>query len=236
MNTEIAELQDAVSRRARVTITAEVPVGSATAAAPPRLGEVAARTAVSLTVACVVPAVLIYASLVAFSLATAVVVALAWTCGVIAWRWATQRRPSALLFLTVTIMAVRTGFTLATGNSYVYFIQPVFADALVAMIFLASLLSTRPVIARLAADFYPMARSVASRPPIRLLFRRLTLMWGLVIIAKGSVTFYLLQSQSLVDFVLMKGIAIVTLTSLAAAATIWMSAVVVRREHLIAAH
>ena len=217
-----------------MTTTFEEPLVSATAP-PPRLRDVAARTAVSLTVACVIPAVLIYACLVAFSLPTAVVVALAWTCGVIGWRWATQRRPSALLLLTVTIMAVRTGFTLATGNTYVYFVQPVFADALVACIFLGSLLSPRPVVARLAADFYPMARSVAARPRISLLFRRLTLMWGLVIIAKGSITFYLLQSQSLVDFVLIKGIAIVTLTSLGAAATIWMSAVVVRREHLIAA-
>lgn len=234
MNTDTVGLPCAAGRRVRVTITREAPQASPTATRPPRILDVASRTAVSLTVACVIPAVLIYASLVAFSLATAVLVALAWTCGVIGWRWATGRRPSALLFLSVTIMAVRTGFTLATGNSYVYFIQPVFADALVAIMFLGSLLVGRPVVARLAADFYPMARSMASRPGIRRLFRRLTLMWALVIIAKGSITFYLLQSQSLVDFVLIKGIAIVTLTSLAAVATIWMSAVVVRREHLVA--
>ena len=188
----------------------------------------------SLTVACVIPALLIYTTLVAFSITTAVLVALAWAIGAIVWRWVSGRPPSALLLLTVAIMTVRTAFTLATGNTYVYFIQPVFADALVATLFLVSLLHARPVVARLAADFYPMAHGVAARPRIRLLFRRLTLMWGLVIIAKGSVTLYLLESQSLVDFVLIKGIAIITLTSTAAAATIWMSAIVVRKEHLIA--
>jgi len=220
----------------RFTIATEQARGTptVTVAPLPRIRDVLARTAGSLTVACVIPAALIYLTLVAFNLATAVLVALAWTCGVIGWRWATQRRPSALLFLTVTIMAVRTGFTLATGNSYVYFIQPVFADALVAIIFLASLLSTRPVVARLAADFYPMAKTLASRPGIRRLFWRITLMWGLVILGKGSITLYLLQSQSVVDFVLLKGVAIVGLTSLAAGVTIWMSAVVVRREHLAA--
>jgi hypothetical protein len=201
--------------------------------ATPCLKAVMRRTAVSLTVACVIPALLIYTTLVAFSITTAVLVALAWAIGAICWRWLTGRPPSALLLLTVAIMAVRTAFTLATGNTYVYFIQPVFADGLVAALFLVSLLNSRPVVARLAADFYPMGHGVAARPRIRLLFRRLTLMWGLVIIAKGSVTLYLLESQSLVDFVLIKGIAIITLTSTAAAATIWMSAVVVRKENLL---
>ena len=199
----------------------------------PSLRAVVKRTAVSLTVACVIPALLIYTTLVAFSISTAVVVALAWACGAICWRWITRRPPSALLLLTVMIMTVRTAFTLATGNTYIYFIQPVFADALVATIFLGSLLSARPAIERIAADFYPTAALVADRPRVRRLFRRLTIMWGIVILAKGSATFYLLQSQSMVDFVLIKGIAIITLTSLGAAATIWMSALVARQEHLI---
>jgi uncharacterized membrane protein len=199
----------------------------------PTVRAVIGRTVISLTVACFIPALLIYTSLVVFSISTAVLVALGWACGAIGWRWLTGRPTSALLFLTVAIMAVRTAFTLVTGNTYVYFIQPVFADALVATIFLASLLHSRPMVARLAADFYPMVQAIAARPRIRSLFRRLTLMWGLVIISKGTVTLYLLQTQSTVDFVLFKGIAIITLTSTAAAATIWMSALAVLKEHLL---
>ena len=83
-------------------------------------------------------------------------------------------------------MTIRTGFTLATGNTFVYFVQPVFADAAVAAIFLGSLLSARPIVARLAPDFYPIDDALAARPRIRRLFRRLTLLWGLVIVAKGA--------------------------------------------------
>jgi len=138
-----------------------------------------------------------------------------------------------LLVLTLGIMTIRTVFTLATGNTFVYFVQPVFADAAVAAIFLVSLWSARPIVARLAPDFYPMDAALAARPRIRRLFRRLTLLWGLVIVVKGSVTLWLLVSLSTVNFVLIKSSAIITLTLVAAAATVVLSAMVGRQEGLL---
>jgi hypothetical protein len=138
------------------------------------------------------------------------------------------------LALALAVVVVRTGFALATGNTFVYFIQPVFADAAVAIAFLGSLLTARPAVARLAGDFYPMNDELAARPRVRRLFRRLTLMWGLVIIAKGSMTLWLLESQSTVDFVAMKTAAVVALTGTAAAATVWLAAVVARKEGMLA--
>ena len=135
----------------------------------------------------------------------------------------------------MVIMTVRTGFTLATGNTFVYFIQPVFADALVATVFLGSLWTARPIVARLSRDFYPMDDATAAQPAIRRLFRRLTLMWGLVVVAKASVTLWLLESQSTVDFVLIKNAAVITLTLLAVAVTVAMSVAVGRREGLLPA-
>jgi uncharacterized membrane protein len=130
-------------------------------------------------------------------------------------------------------MTVRTAFTLVTGNTFIYFVQPVFADFAVAAIFLGSLWSDRPVIARLAPDFYPMSRAVAARPEMRALFRRLTLMWGLVILVKGSITLWLLETLSTVNFVLIKGGAIITLTLTAAVVTIVWSVIVGRQEGLV---
>ena len=127
----------------------------------------------------------------------------------------------------------QNGFTLATGNTFVYFVQPVFADAAVAAIFLGSLLSARPIVARLAPDFYPIDDALAARPRIRRLFRRLTLLWGLVIVAKGSVTLWLLLSLSTVNFVLIKSSAIISLTLLAAVTTLALAAIVGRQEGLL---
>jgi hypothetical protein len=58
-------------------------------------------------------------------------------------------------------------------------------------------------------------------------------MWGLVVVVKGSMTLWLLESQSMVDFVVIKSSAIVTLTLVAVAVTIGMSAYVGRQEGLL---
>ena len=202
-------------------------------AAHPHLRDVVARVAVSLATAVFAPAALLWVMLVIFNVATAVIVALAWMVGAMGWRWVTKRPVSGLLLLTLGIMTVRTAFTLATGNTFIYFVQPVFADFAVAAIFLGSLWSARPVIARLAPDFYPMSAAVAARPEMRSLFRRLTLMWGLVILAKGTITLWLLETLGTVNFVLIKGGAIITLTLTAAVVTVVWSVIVGRQEGLL---
>jgi hypothetical protein len=93
--------------------------------------------------------------------------------------------------------------------------------------------TARPIVARLAPDFYPIDATLAARPRVRRLFQRLTLLWGLVIVLKASLTLWLLVSLSTVNFVLIKGSAILALTLLAVAATIMLSAIVGRQEGLL---
>jgi intracellular septation protein A len=200
----------------------------------PRLRAIVARTATSLSVACVAPAVLLSVAVLVLNVMAAVVTALVWTCGAMCWRWATSRPPSGLLLVTVVVLIVRSAFTLATGNTYVYFLQPVFANVAVALVFIVSLATATPVVARLAGDFYPMESDVANRPRVQRLFWQLTLMWGIVCLAKGLVTFWLLQAQSQADFVMIKNAAITSITAVTVTATIWLSAVVARKEGLLA--
>ncbi len=197
------------------------------------LRDVLVRVAVSLGTAVVVPTILLWTTLVTFNFATAVVVALTWMLGATSWRWATNRPVSGLLLLTVGILTAKTAITLATGNTFIYFAQPVLVDVTVAAIFLGSLWSSRPVIARLAPEFYPLDAAVAARPQVCAHFRRLTLMWGLVILAKGCITLWLLASLSTVDFVLIKGGVILTLTLTAALVTVVWSVMVGRQEGLL---
>lgn len=60
--------------------------------------------------------------------------------------------------------------------------------------------------------------------------RRLTLMWGLVILFKGGLTLWLLESLGTVNLVLIKGGAIITVTLTAAVVTIVWSVIVGRQE------
>ena len=206
------------------------PIQAPARPAPPQVRAIVARALASLATAVIAPTALFAVTLVTFDVMVAVTVALAWVAGATCWRWATGRPVSGLLMLTLGIMTVRTGFTLATGNTFVYFVQPVFADAAVAAIFLGSLSTARPLVARLAPDFYPIDAALAARPRIRRLFRRLTLLWGLVIVVKASVTLWLLVSLSTVHYVLVQSSSIIALMLTAAAATVALSAVVGRQE------
>lgn len=191
------------------------------------------RVASSLMLAVIVPATLLWAMVKLFDVGTAVLVCLAWMIAAMGWRYATRRPVSGLLLLSLGILTIKTAFTLVTGSSFIYFVQPVFADLAVSATFLGSLWSSRPVIARLAPDFYPMSASVTARPEMRAHFRRLTLLWGLVILAKGAITLWLLVSLSTANFILIKGGAIITLTLTAAVVTVGWSYVVVRQQGLL---
>lgn len=197
----------------------------------PTVRKVVVRTTVSLMTAVLTPAILFATTMALWNISAAVVAGLAWMVSLTCVRKAWGLPVSGLLLLTLAIMTVRSTFTLATGNSYVYFVQPVVSDACVAAIFLGSLLTQHPVVSRLAPDFYPMTAEMASRPGVKRLLKQLTLLWGVVIVVKGSLTLWLLTSLSTTHFVLVKGPAIFTLTSLAAAGTITIASVVIRREH-----
>ena len=58
-------------------------------------------------------------------------------------------------------------------------------------------------------------------------------MWGLVILAKGAITLWLLETLGTVNFVLIKGGAIITLTLTAAVVTVVWSVIVGRQEGLL---
>lgn len=98
----------------------------------PHLRAIVIRVAVTVATAVIAPAVLFTSTMVLLNLVTAVLVALSWMAGAMCWRWATERPVSGLLLLTLGLMTAKTAFLLATGNTFVYFIQPVFVDAAVA--------------------------------------------------------------------------------------------------------
>jgi intracellular septation protein A len=200
---------------------------------PPHLRDVLLRVVISVATALLVPSGLLWTVLRIFNFPTAVVAALAWMVAAMGLRWATGRPVSGLLVLALGALTVRTALTLATGSAFVYFIQPVFADATIAIVFLGSLWSARPAIARIAPDFYPMDATIAARPRMRTLFRRLTLMWGLVILVEAGITLVLLVSVSTSDFVLMRSGAITALTGVAVVVTVAWSVLVGRREGLL---
>jgi len=200
----------------------------------PHLRAVIRRVAVSVTVACAVPAGLFYSVLVLSGVWVAIGVALCWQYGALAWRAVTGRRTSGLLVFAAAVMTGRTVISFAADSPFLYFLQPVVTDCLLGSAFLASLFASRTIVARLAGDFYPMTDDLAARPGIQRLFRLLTAMWALLYLGKASLTLWLLLSQSLETFVLVKSVSVLSINLGAAVATVVIAVAVGRREGLVA--
>jgi hypothetical protein len=199
----------------------------------PRLAAIVRHLACSLLVATVIPSVVFYLSLIIGDVWVALGAALAWCYGAMIWRLRTNRRCSALLWITAGGLTAKTILSIATGSTFIYFLQPAMTDTVIAVLFLLSLRGARPVVARLAADFYPMTEEVASRPRVQRLFSHLTLMWALLCLCQAGVTVWLLLSTSLDTFVAARTGVTIGFALTGAAATVVFAARIARRENLL---
>lgn len=199
----------------------------------PQLLAVVKHVALSLLIACVIPATVFYTCLVTLGVWPAIMAALAWSYAAIVWRKITKRRTSGLLILIAIAMTGRTAISLIADSTFLYFLQPIISDGVIAAAFLLSLATAQPLVARLAGDFYPMDHELHLRPRIRRLFWHLTLLWAAVGASKAAAMLWLLLSQSVETFVLARSIFMLSLNVLAVAVTITAAAYVARREGLM---
>jgi Protein of unknown function (DUF3159) len=170
----------------------------------PHIRAILRHLSLSILMANVVPSVLFYLCMVLGNVWMALIAALLWCYGAMAWRLSTRRRTSGLLIITMVGLTAKTLMAFASGSTYMYFLQPAITDGIVAALFLSSLTTARPVVARLAGDFYPMNSDIAERPRIQRLFWNLTLFWAILCFAKAIVTLWLLEAFPLVTFVAVK--------------------------------
>lgn len=86
---------------------------------------------------------------------------------------------SGLLLLAVATLTVRAVVTGLSGNSDLYFLQPLAGDAVLGLVFLASLPAGRSLAHRLADDFVPLD-GLAPAPRLRRVFYGISLLWAAV--------------------------------------------------------
>jgi hypothetical protein len=183
---------------------------SVLSATPPEISKRAVIVAVAqrggphLLEATFVPAALFYCCLVWGSLALAYITALVWMYGAVARRLVRRRRVPIILVLGVVGITVRTGMALASGSTFIYFVQPILGTTATAGVFLLSLVGGRPLIGRLATDFWPITPEMADNPRVISLFRGLTVLWAGINLATAAATLTLLLILPLATFVAAK--------------------------------
>jgi uncharacterized protein DUF3159 len=214
---------------------------SGAAPAPPELSKRAVLRAVirrggpKLLEATVVPGILFYVALVSVGLGAGYVVAVAWIYGCMARRLIQRRGVPAILVLGAIGITVRTAVAVGSGSSFVYFAQPILGTVVTGGVFFASLIGGRPLIGRLASDFWPITPEMAENPRVLRLFRRLTVLWGGVNLLTASLTFALLLWLPLATFVAVKQVSGLGITACAVTLTIVWSHRTACREGMVRA-
>ena len=198
-------------------------------------GAVVRRSGPHLLEASLVPTALFYCGLAVLGLAAAYVAALVWLYAAVACRLVRHHPIPPLLVLGVIGITVRTAVALASGSSFLYFAQPIAGSLVMGCVFLVSLLAGRPMVERLALEFWPLTPEMLARPAVTHLLRGLTVLWAGVNLAMGAMTLTLLLWLPLATFVAVKQVVSLTMSGLAIAVTIDLSVRTARREGFVAA-
>jgi hypothetical protein len=168
------------------------------------------------------PAAVFYIVLVTAGFKGAIVAALCWSYLAFGRRIIRRERVPGLLVLGISLITLRTVVSFATGSSFIYFAQPTIGTALVAVLFLASVIARKPLAERLAHDFCPLDPDMLARPFLRKFFLRVSLLWCAVLAVNAGFVMWLLVESSLRAFVVERMVVSTSLTLAGIAlSTLW---------------
>ncbi|GAA4052552.1 VC0807 family protein [Nonomuraea soli] len=161
------------------------------------------------------PVIAFWAGFFLAGLAGGLVTGLMWVYGCAAWRLARRTALPGMVILAVVAITARTAFSLAADSAVLYFLPPLAGVFCVSLVFLATAPTRRPLARRVACDLVPMPEGVQEHPAMRRFFRRHSVMWGCVQLANASLSLWLLLSQPVEGFLLVRTCAVAVLLSCA---------------------
>jgi uncharacterized membrane protein len=180
--------------------------------------------------ASLIPTALFYCCLTMAGLGPAYGAALLWLYAAAVSRLVRGKTIPPLLVLGVIGISVRTTAAVMSGSSFLYFAQPIAGSLVVGSVFLASIALGRPMVERLALEFWPLTPEMLARPAVNRLLRRLTFVWAGVNLVTGAMTLALLVYLPLPMYVATKQLATLAINGMAIGLTIDLSVRTARRE------
>jgi hypothetical protein len=182
--------------------------------------------------ATLIPSALFFVGYLTIGKMGAFALALAWAYGALVRHIRCRERVPGLLILALIGLTVRTALAMATGSTFLYFAQPIVGTTLVAVFFLATALTARPFVGRLAGDFYPLTPQIAALSPVKRLFRNLTVFWAAINLTNAAVGIGMLLTLPTGVFIPTKTAVSLTITAFGVFITVISSLRVVRTEGL----
>lgn len=199
------------------------------------LRAVGRRLLPSLIEATLVPTLLFYAVFALVGATGAFIAALGWSYLAIGRRLATRTPIPGIMILASIGITLRTGFAIASGSTFVYFVQPVLGTLVLSAVFAISVIVGRPLIGRFASDFCALEPGISSRPGVVRLYSRLSYLWAGVNLCVATVTLVMLLTMPVGAFVAVRPVVGWLLTLTGIVITVMASVRAVHREGLLLA-
>ncbi|MEU7989654.1 VC0807 family protein [Streptosporangium canum] len=177
----------------------------------PRLGAMLRHAAPRVLEGMILPVAVFYAGMVLFGLYGALAVAVAWVYGGIAWRLVKRRPVPGTVMLaagTITVRAVLAG---ATGSPVLFFLQPCLGVFCASMGFLCTAKLRRSLAQRVATDLVPLPEHLLEHPRMRRFFVWQSVLWGCAQLLNALLSLWLLLSQPLETYLLVRTAAVAVL-------------------------
>jgi uncharacterized membrane protein len=184
--------------------------------------------------ASLIPSALFYSALVLIGLGAAYLAAMLWLYLSVLSRLVRHRPVPPLLVIAAIGITARTAVSLASGSSFMYFAQSTLGSLVMGCVFLVSVAVGRPLVERLALEFWPLTPEMLARPAVSRLLRRLTYLWAGVNLAIGATTLTLLIVLPLSVFVAVRQLVSLVLMGSGIAITIDRAVHTARREGFLA--
>ncbi|WP_231644958.1 VC0807 family protein [Sciscionella sediminilitoris] len=128
--------------------------------------------------------------------------ALGWSLLALGRRIVLRKKVPAVLWLTTTLLVVRTVIGFCTGSVFLYFLQPTAQNFLITFALLATLPLKRPLLSKLADDFGVIPDTLSGHPHLQRVLKQISLLWALVFLVNGVSTLFVLATQTVGNFLM----------------------------------
>ncbi|MET8161421.1 VC0807 family protein [Sphaerisporangium sp. NPDC005289] len=195
-------------------------LASPSAAAPhpalPRISVLVRHAAPRVLEGMILPVAVFYAGLLVAGVNGGLAMAVAWVYGGAALRLVRRQSVPGTVLLAILAITVRAALALVTGDVVIYFLQPTLGVFCASLAFLATAAAPRPLIQRVTTDLVPLPEHLLHHPVMRRFFRHLSLLWGTVQFVNGTLSLWLLFSESIETYLIVRTSAVAVLMVAAA--------------------
>jgi intracellular septation protein A len=119
------------------------------------------------------------------------------------WRWEVRReRPGVMARVTLALVLGQAAIGLIADDARVYLAQPVLIGAMYGLAFLGSAVLGRPLAGTFATEMYEFPPEVRASATFRKVFGRVSMAWGVYLLARSVVRILVLTRSSVDAFML----------------------------------